>query len=80
MTLNKVEKELIATQIQKLEDSFEKTSKDMIGLSDARQDVWDMIQEMKRPIKNDLEIFGLRGSKKAEQNKIAERKDLKIVG
>ena len=39
-----------------------------------------MIQEMKRPIKNDLEIFGLRGSKKAEQSKIAERKDLKIVG
>lgn len=48
MTLNKVEKELIATQIQKLEDSFQETSKDMMGLSNARQDVWDIIHEMKR--------------------------------
>ena len=38
------------------------------------------MRDIKSPIKKDLDIFGFRGSKKAEHNKMAERKDLKTIG
>ena len=32
------------------------------------------------PIKNDLDIFGFRGSRNAEKSKTEDKKDLKAVG